>query len=151
MIALALTLGGVVFAIIALLAVAVVPAALALLHADGLAAQLLAIGRWPVLALIVMLAFAVIYRYAPSRSHPSWRWITWGSGVATALWMVGSAIFSFYVGHFGSYNATYGALGAVVVMLLWFWVSAVVLLLGAEVDSEVNARARKTGEPLSGR
>ena len=84
-IALALTLGGVVFAIIALLTVAVVPAALALLHADGLAAQLLAIGRWPVLALIVMLAFAVIYRYAPSRSDPSWRWITWGSGVATAF------------------------------------------------------------------
>ena len=148
-IALALTLGGVVFAVVAILAVAVIPAVLAFLHATGFIAQLLDIVRWPILAVLVVLAFAVIYRYAPSRSHASWKWITWGSGIAAVLWIVGSALFSFYVGHFGSYDATYGALGAVIVLLLWFWVSATVLLVGAEIDAEIDARATKAGNPLA--
>ena len=149
MVALALTLGGMAFAIIAILAVGIIPAILAFLHADGLIARVLDIARWPVLAVIVVVGFAVIYRYAPSRSHPDWKWITWGSGIAALLWMVGSVIFSYYVSHFGSYDATYGALGSVVVLLLWFWVSATVLLIGAEIDAEVDARATKTGSPTA--
>ena len=101
------------------------------------------------MAVVVVVGFAVIYRYAPSRSHPDWKWITWGSGIAALLWMVGSVIFSYYVSHFGSYDATYGALGSVVVLLLWFWVSATVLLIGAEIDAEVDARATKTGSPTA--
>ena len=147
--ALALTLGGIVFAGIAILAVAIIPAALAFLHATGFMAQLLDIARWPSLAVTVGLAFAAMYRYAPSRSHASWKWITWGSGIAAALWIVGSVLFSFYVGHFGSYDATYGALGAVIILLLWFWVSATVLLVGAEIDGEIDARATKAGDPLA--
>ncbi len=147
-IALALTLGGILFGILIILAVAIVPAALAFLHPDGVVAQVLDIARWPVLAVVVVLVFAVIYRYAPSRSHADWRWISWGSGIAAVLWMVGSVVFSFYVSHFGSYSATYGALGAVVIMLLWFWVSATVLLLGAEIDDEIDERARDAGSPL---
>ena len=149
MIALGLTLGGVVFAAVAIFAVAIIPAALAFLHATGFVAQLLNIARWPVLAVMVVLAFAVMYRYAPSRSHASWKWITWGSGIAAVLWIIGSVLFSFYVGHFGSYDATYGALGAVIILLLWFWVSATVLLVGAEIDAEVDARATKAGDPLA--
>ena len=148
-VALVLTLGGIVFAMVAVVAVAIVPAALALLHLDGFAAQILSFGRWPVLAALVIVGFAVMYRYAPSRTNPNWTWISWGSGIAAVLWMVGSAIFSFYVSHFGSYQATYGALAAVVVLLLWFWVSAVVLLLGAEIDDEINLRATKTNSPLA--
>ena len=147
-VALVLTLGGIVFAVMALTAVAIVPAALAMVHADGFAAQVLNVARWPALAILVVMGFAVMYRYAPSRSHPNWRWISWGSGIAAVLWMVGSVVFSFYVSHFGSYQATYGALGAVVVLLLWFWVSALVLLLGAEIDDEIDLRARKSNSPL---
>ena len=148
-IALALTLGGIVFAIAAIVAVAVVPAALALLHADGFAMQILAVARWPVLAVLVVIGFAVMYRYAPSRTNPNWTWISWGSGIAAVLWMAGSLIFSLYVSHFGSYQATYGALAAVVVLLLWFWVSALVLLLGAEIDDEITLRYRMTNSPLA--
>ena len=148
-IALALTLGGIVFAIAAIIAVAVVPAALALLHADGFAMQILAVARWPALAVLVVIGFAVMYRYAPSRTNPNWTWISWGSGIAAVLWMAGSLIFSLYVSHFGSYQATYGALAAVVVLLLWFWVSALVLLLGAEIDDEISLRDRKSNSPLS--
>lgn len=149
LIALGLTLGGMVFAIVAILAVAIIPAALAFLHVDEFIAQLLNVARWPLLAGMVVLGLAVIYRYAPSRSHPRWKWISWGSGIAAALWMLGSVIFSYYVSHFGSYDATYGALGSVVVLLLWFWVSATVLLVGAEVDAEIDARATKAGSPLA--
>ncbi len=149
-VALAMTLAGVVFSVLIILAVAVVPAVLAFVHLDSLAAQLVAIARWPILALIVVLGFAVMYRYAPSRSHPRWRWITWGSGIATVLWMIGSFAFSIYVSKFGSYDAMYGSLGAVVVMLLWFWVSALVLLLGAEIDSELDKRDAEGGHPLAG-
>ncbi len=148
-VALALTVGGIVFAMVAVVAVAIVPAALALLHLDGFTAQILAFGRWPVLAALVVIGFAVMYRYAPSRTNPNWTWISWGSGIAAILWMVGSVIFSFYVSHFGSYQATYGALAAVVVLLLWLWVSALVLLLGAEIDDEINLRATKADSPLA--
>jgi membrane protein len=107
-------------------------------------------GRWPLLTLMVVLGFAVLYRFAPHRSHPRWRWITWGSAIATALWIVGSVLFSFYVSHFGSYDATYGSLGAVIILLLWFWVSALVMILGAEIDSELDTRATNGGAPLAG-
>ena len=148
-VALALTLGGIVFAIAAIIAVAIIPAVLTLFNIDSFAAQVLALGRWPVLAVLVIIGFAVMYRYAPSRTNPNWKWISWGSGIAAVLWIIGSAIFSFYVSHFGSYQATYGALAAVVVLLLWFWVSALVLLLGAEIDDEINLRATKTNSPLA--
>ena len=147
--ALALTLGGIIFVLVAIVAVAVVPAALALLHADGFAMQVLALARWPALAALVVIGFAVVYRYAPSRSNPNWTWISWGSGIAAVLWIAGSLVFSLYVSHFGSYQATYGALASVVVLLLWFWVSAVVLLLGAEIDDEINLRDSKTNSPLA--
>ncbi len=149
-IALALTAGGVVFAIMVFVAVPIVPIALKLLHIGGLAATLVDLLRWPILALFVAMGFAVIYRYAPSRSHPRWRWISWGSVIATLCWLVGSILFSVYVGRFGSYDATYGSLGAVVVLLLWFWVSALVLLLGAEIDAELDTRASATASPLGG-
>ena len=141
-IALALTIGSIVFAIVAVTAVAILPAALALIHAQGITAQILNFGRWPVLAVLVIVAFAVMYRYAPSCTNPNWTWISWGSAIAAVLWMLGSVVFSFYVSHFGSYQATYGALAAVVLLLLWFWVSALVFLLGAEIDDEINLRAR---------
>lgn len=148
-IALGLTLGAIVFAVVVIFAIAVVPILLAFLPFGPLAGTLLSIARWPILAILVAVGFAVIYRYGPSRKRASWRWISWGSGIATVLWLGGSILFSLYVSEFGSYDATYGALGAVVVLLLWLWVSAIVLLVGAEIDGELDQRAETTGSPLA--
>ena len=149
LVALGLTIAGVVFTGVVFLAVAGVPIVLATLSLDSFSATLLATVRWPLLAVLVVAAFAMMYRWAPSRSHPRWRWISWGSGIATALWLAGSVVFSFYVSKFGSFDATYGSLGAVVILLLWLWVSALVLLVGAEIDAEVDKRATEAGSPLA--
>ena len=134
----------------AIFAVAVIPIILNVLPFGSEFALLLDYARWPILAIFVAVGFAVIYRYGPSRENASWRWITWGSGISTVLWLVGSIVFSIYVSKFGSYDATYGALGAVVVLLLWLWVSAIVLLIGAEIDGELDQRATLAGHPLAG-
>lgn len=102
-----------------------------------------AVLRWPVLALLVVLVLAALYRYAPDRSVPKWRWVTPGALVATLLWLLGSVLFSIYVTNFGSYNETYGTLGAVVVLLLWLLLTAYAIVLGAEFDGETE---RQTAE-----
>jgi membrane protein len=98
----------------------------------------LGLGRWPLLAVMVSFGLAVIYRFGASREHPEWRWISWGAAIATVLWIVGSVAFSFYASRFGSYDATYGSLAAPVILLLWFWISALTVLLGAEIDAELE-------------
>ncbi|WP_131118668.1 YihY/virulence factor BrkB family protein [Lichenihabitans psoromatis] len=150
LVALGMTFAAILIAIAIVFAIGIIPAALALLHVPTQLATTIALARWPLLAVIILLGFAVLYRFAPCRQKAKWEWITWGSATATALWLGGSWLFSFYVGHFGSYDATYGSLGAVVVLLLWFWVAALVFLLGAEVDAELHARARATGSPTKG-
>jgi membrane protein len=138
-----LTIGAIVVVILTLALIAVVPAILddlGLGSAGELAARY---GRWPVLALLVAVAIAVLYRYAPDRKNPRWRWVSWGAVLAVALWLVGSAGFSFYVSNFGKYNETYGSVGAVIVLLLWLFLSSFVVLLGAEVDAEIERQTRK--------
>ena len=147
--ALGLTLGAIVFAVVAIFAVAVIPIILNVLPFGSSLATLVDLARWPALAILVAVGFAVIYRYGPSRKGPNWRWISWGSAVATVFWLAGSIVFSIYVSKFGSYDATYGTLGAVVVLLLWLWVSAIVLLIGAEIDGELDQRATLAGHPLA--
>jgi membrane protein len=108
-----------------------------------------AVARWPILLVLVMVTLAAIYRYAPSRAEPRWRWVSWGAVVATVLWLAGSAAFSIYVSRFASYDKTYGSLGAVVVLLLWLYLTAFVVLLGAELNAEIEhqtARDSTTGE-----
>ncbi|MEZ4267917.1 MAG: YihY/virulence factor BrkB family protein [Myxococcota bacterium] len=94
--------------------------------------------RWPLLAALVMLSVATLYRLAPRRNRPRWRWVSWGAVFATALWLGGSALFSFFVSQFGSYDETYGSLGAVVVTLLWLHFSVYAVLLGAELNAETE-------------
>ena len=149
LVALTLTFGAVLFTGVVVLAIAGVPIVLATLSLDQITSILLAYVRWPLLAVLVVAGFAFMYRWAPSRSHPRWRWISWGSGIATLLWLVGSFLFSFYVSKFGSFDATYGSLGAVVILLLWLWVSALVLLVGAEIDAEIDKRATEAGSPTA--
>jgi membrane protein len=144
--ALALTIGGAVLAIVAIAAVALIPAVLDFLPLTDGAKTALGLGRWPALAILMCFGLAVVYRLGPCRDGSKWTWITWGAATATVLWLVGSALFSFYVSHFGSYDATYGSLAAPVVLLLWLWLSALVVLVGAEIDAELEygdgARAR---------
>ena len=95
-------------------------------------------GRWPLLGLVFFGALSALYRYGPDRRNPQWRWVTWGAAAATGLWLLGSLGFSFYVSQFGKFNETYGTLGAVIVLLLWLYLSAFIVLLGAELNSEME-------------
>ena len=88
--------------------------------------------------MLVALALAGLYRFGPSRAAARWHWITWGSAFATARWLALSVLFSWYVAHFGSYNRTYGSLGAIMGFMTWIWISLVVVLVGAKLDSEIE-------------
>jgi membrane protein len=141
--ALALGAGLALFGIAALALVAVLPAALALLPVSDAWGDLLGLVRWPLLAGIVTLALAIVYRYAPDRAEPKWQWISWGSGAATALWILGSIAFTIYVSKVGSYDKTYGSLGAVIILLLWFYLTAYVILAGAELNAEIKRQTTR--------
>lgn len=94
--------------------------------------------RWPVLLLVVMGAISLLYRFGPSREQARWRWVTPGSFAAGALWIVGSSLFSLYLSRFADYSATYGSLGAVFGFMMWLWLSAVIVLFGAELNAEME-------------
>lgn len=141
--ALGLTLGGIVFAVVALALIAILPAIIGLLPLGGFGRTLAAALRWPILLLLVIVGLAALYRFAPCRSGARWRWVSWGAAVATVLWIVGSALFSVYVGQFASYNKTYGSLGAVVVLLMWLYLSAFAVLLGAELNAEMEHQTER--------
>jgi membrane protein len=96
------------------------------------------IARWPVILVLAALALTALYHYGPSRREPVWRWITWGSVFAAILWLAASVLFSWYVANFGSYNKTYGSLGAVVGFMTWIWISIIVVLIGAKLDAEIE-------------
>ena len=99
-------------------------------------------GRWPVIWLLVALALAFLYRFGPTNSlDPKWHWITWGSAAASVLWIVASVLFSWYAANFGSYNTTYGSLGAAIGFMTWMWISAAVVIMGAELNSEIEKAA----------
>lgn len=138
MIALALTVGVVLVMVVALGLIAVLPAVMTALGLSGTLATLVSLVRWPILFVVIMAVLAVLYRYAPSRDEPRWRWVSWGAVLATVLWILGSIAFSIYVRNFGSYNETYGSLGAVVILLMWFWLSGFIVLLGAELNAEME-------------
>ena len=94
--------------------------------------------RWALLWLIAALALSALYRFAPHRNKARWRWVSWGSGIAGTLWLIGSICFAFYVRNFDTFGRTYGTIGGVVVTLMWFYVSAFVIVLGAEINSELE-------------
>jgi membrane protein len=94
--------------------------------------------RWVLLAVLVMAALAVLYRAGPDRDQPRWAWVSWGSAVATVLWILASIGFSVYVDAFGNYNKTYGALAGVIILLLWLYLTAVIVLVGAELNTEME-------------
>ena len=124
--------------LIALSAVVVFPLMLAAFGWSSLDAPLIGILRWPAMFVMVIVALAILYRYGPSRRIAKWRWLSVGSIFAAVVWLAVSVLFSWYLGNFANYNATYGALGAVVGLMMWMWLSAIVVLVGAELNSEIE-------------
>lgn len=138
LISLAVTLGTLVFVVVAIVAVVVVPIALNFVGLGKVTDILLRVARWPLLLVIVAVMLAVIYRYGPSRTEARWRWVSWGSAFAAIAWVLISLAFSWYVAHFGSYNKTYGSLGAAIGFMTWIWISATIVLVGAELNAEME-------------
>lgn len=135
---LGLTLSGILFIVFAIFGVVAVPIVLNFVGFGSWAAVLLQVARWPVLMVILAAFLAVIYTYGPDRHHPVWKWLSWGSGLSAVMWVLGSVGFSYYVENFGSYNKTYGALGAVIGFMTWIWISMMVVLLGAEFNADLE-------------
>jgi len=132
------TFAGILALIVALGAVVVLPLALQYLGLERATAWVVTLAKWPLLFAAAALGIAALYRYGPSRNRAKWRWITWGSAFAALGWIAVSVLFSWYAANFGSYNKTYGSLGAVIGFMTWMWMSTIVILLGAELDAETE-------------
>jgi membrane protein len=137
-VALGITVAAIVSAIIALTLVAAVPAVMRFLPLSDYAKTAGYAGTWIILMVLVSMGLAATYRFMPSRQEPRWRWVSWGGGIATLIWVATSAAFSVYVAKFGNYDKNFGSLGAVVVLLTWFYLSAFVVLLGACFNAEME-------------
>jgi membrane protein len=138
-----LTVCLIVGAVLALIVIVAVPVALQFLPLGGLSSTLISVLTWLVMAAIVVFGLGVLYGYGPSRSPAQLRWISWGAIAAAILWLLASLLFQVYVANFANYTATYGSLGAVIALLMWLWVSAFVVLLGAELNAEMEHQTRK--------
>jgi membrane protein len=123
---------------LAIALVVVFPVLLAAFGLTSLDYPIIGYLRWPVMFVLIILGLAVLYRYGPSRRVAKWRWISVGSVFAGLAWLAVSSLFSWYLGNFANYNATYGALGAVVGLMMWMWLSTIVVLVGAELNSEIE-------------
>ena len=161
LISLTYTLIGMAALMLAVGAVVVAPVVLGRFGLGSAAGTLVSMLRWPVLIALVLIGLAAVYRYLPCRPAPRWRWITAGSVFATVAWGAGSLLFSWYIANFGHYNATYGSLGAAIGMMTWMWISMIVVLIGAQLNAEIEqatARGasgfappeRLTGRPPAG-
>ncbi|MGI8841562.1 MAG: YihY/virulence factor BrkB family protein, partial [Caulobacteraceae bacterium] len=133
---LAFTIGLLVFAMGTLVALGASSVVAAFLGKD--AEFLFNLARWPLLVLAFAGGLSLLYRFGPSREAARWRWITWGSALATVLWLLASVAFSFYASRFAHYDRTYGSLGAVVGLMVWIWLSAIIVLAGAELNAELE-------------
>lgn len=143
LIALGLTVGAILLGLVAIAAIAVVPPLLQALPLGSGVELAIRVLRWVGLLVLVMVGLAVLYRWGPARRAARLQWISPGAVVATVLWLVASLAFSFYVSNFASYNETFGALGAVVILLMWFWLSGYVVCLGAELNCELELQTRR--------
>ena len=138
-VSLAMTVCTIIALLAAIAAVVVVPIVISFLPLGGFGDTIVAWLRWPVLILLLMLGLALLYRVGPNRAHPRWRWFSAGNVFAVLAWLAGSVALSWYLSNFANYNATYGSLGAAIGLMMWLWMSAIVVLVGAEINSEVEA------------
>lgn len=142
LISLGMTLGGLFFLVVTVFAIAAIPVLVDNLPFPGSFEKVALWVRWPVLAVLVWIAIAVLFRLAPHRESASWRWITPGAIVATVFWIALSALFSVYVENFGNYSATFGSLSVGVVMLLWIYYSTLIILFGASMNAELEYQTK---------
>jgi membrane protein len=141
------TFAAMIFVLASLGVIVVFPIVLDFLGLAGSVSMVLRLARWPLLFFGLVLALAVLYGYGASRSRPTWRWITWGSAIASAFWLVVSILFSWYVANFGSYNATYGSLGATIGFMTWIWLSISIVLFGGELNAQLERQAGRNAQP----
>jgi len=149
-IALLLTVGAIVFLILTLALIAVVPVVLSTVPLGAFGLVLAQVLRWVLLFALIIFGLAVVYRVAPARNPPKFRWVTLGSVVAALLWLLGSVGFSLYVDFFGDFNKIYGALAGVIVLLLWLYLTCYVIVLGGEINAEAERQTAcdtTVGEP----
>lgn len=151
LIQLGFTVAGIVFMLAALTAIAALPAIVGMLRATGIIDETALLWtRWVLMAVMLALMLALLYRFGPARSQAKMSWINPGAIAASVLWIGGSIAFSSYVSNFATYNKTFGSLGAVVILLMWLYISAFVVCAGAELNAELERQTLKdttTGEP----
>jgi membrane protein len=147
LLSLAFTLGGLLFVVLAVAGVVALPVALEYAGLKSSTDTLLSLLRWPVLLAAVTFMLGMIYRFGPSRARAKWRWVSVGSGFAALAWVLASAGFSYYAANFGSYNKTYGSLGAAVGFMTWIWISTIIMLVGAELNAETEHQTGRADAP----
>jgi membrane protein len=138
LVSLSLTLAAIVSLLFAIAAVVVLPLLLNYIGLGGMSEMLLQVLRWPALLVLVITGLTVLYRFGPSRTKPRWEWLSVGTVFAAAAWLVASALLSWYLANFANYDATYGSLGAAIGFMMWLWISSIVILFGAELNSEIE-------------
>jgi len=138
LVALVFTLGGFAALLMAIGAVVVLPLVLSMFGLGGDTAALVQVLRWPALLVVLLVGLAILYRYGPHRRAARWQWVSVGSVFASVVWIGASFLFSWYLARFNTYNATYGSLGAILAMMMWLWISTMVVLVGAELNAEIE-------------
>jgi len=149
LVALAFTLGAIVLLIVMIGVIAVVPILLEWLPLGGMTETVVAWVRWPIMFGVLLIALAALYYWGPDKRDAAWHWISPGALLASVGLVVASLLFSWYVANFGNYNKTYGSLGAVIILMTWLWIAAMVVMMGAELNSEAERQvAKEKGLPL---
>ena len=138
LLSLAFTIGGIAALLLMVSAVVAFPLALDHLGLPPDSRLMLSLARWPLMFMLLLVALGILYRFGPSRRPPRSEWLSIGTLVAALLWIAGSSALSWYLSNFGDYNATYGSLGAAIGLMMWMWMSAIVVLFGAELNSEIE-------------
>jgi membrane protein len=147
LVSLTFTAAAIVFALTAIVLVIGLPIVVDYIGLGEATDLTVRVGRWPLLFLGVAFALAILYRHGPSRSKPNWRSISWGNVCAAITWIIASVLFSWYTANFGTYDKTYGSLGAVIGFMVWLWISLIVILVGAAINAEIE---RQTAIPMRG-
>ena len=142
-ISLAFTIGAILFVVVSFALIAVLPALLAKSSLGTAGRVVVGVMRWVIMLVGMVVGLALLYRYGPDREDPQWKWVTPGALVAAVAWVIGSLLFSFYTANFAKYNETYGSLGAVVIMLLWLFLTALVVIFGAEINCELERQTTR--------
>ncbi len=138
LLSLSFTIGGIVALLLMVGAVVALPLVLDHLWLGSQSKLIVSLVRWPLLLAMLLLALAILYRFGPSRRDAQWKWLSVGAVAAALLWIAGSALLSWYLSNFANYDATYGSLGAAIGLMMWMWMSAIIVLCGAQLNSEIE-------------